>query len=177
MSRTTIYVFTKDGPWTEYKEFSNSWRSGYFIWKSLQERYLPEYNGKYLMTPEIIEKVWDLGRLDTSPASEVEKVCMLTTFDYALAYREDFRQVAEAYREFEKTYGLSGLSTLGAQASVLEKLAEREDVVAVGWQQTSVSENLWWVQPDDEEDDGRPYNLKTDTKHWNIFEEEEVANG
>ena len=171
MSRTTIYVFTQEGPWTESADFSNSWRSGYFIWKSLQEKYLPKFTGQYLMLPNILKEVWGLARAE-SPATEAEKVCLLTTFDYAIALREDFEQVAEALREFENTYGLKGLSNLREQAVYLEKLKDRDDVVAVGWQQTSCGDNLWWFQPEGD-DEGRPYNLKTEDKHWNIFEEEE----
>jgi hypothetical protein len=173
MSRTTIYAFYAGRPWEVAGEFSNSWGSGYFIWKALQEKYLPQHNGTHILKPEIAKEIWGLAHAGT-PASEAERLVLLTTFDYALARRSKFHEIAQALREFKaEHYKGDVVCSLGEQADLLDKLARDESIQAAGWQQTSCGDNLWMVRDDKDEDEERHYDPAVDGKHWYIGEEEE----
>jgi hypothetical protein len=149
MSCTEMVFFNKDGAASEKIELENSWRGAMAIWSFLSEKYLH----RKLSFGSNIQEVVNL--CDNETVSIQEKICLMTTLDKVLVKEENFEKVLMAFRAFE------GNTSLKEQADVLES---RDDVIAVGWNQTSVSENFWL-------DREKPYNCITEEEHWWLFEE------
>ena len=59
------------------------------------------------------------------------------------------------------------------QAEILRKIAEDDNVIAVGWSQNSVSCEGWDAAGgyDEETEECLPYNCLTGTKHYWLFDE------
>lgn len=192
MSYTEIYGFDKEGNAYLCAEIKNAFRSAMAIWKILEERYLPKYVPEYakkigITSAEMCEKIlrfrttrvntlgeenamkeiWDL--YENEKVSVTDRICLGTTFDWVLVKKEDLHYVIEAFREFE------GETSLKEQADILEKLQEEKELIAVGWNQTSVDDG-WNVLGgyDEESDMNLPYNCYIGTNHWWLFDEEEL---
>jgi len=62
---------------------------------------------------------------------------------------------------------------LPEQAEILRKIAEDDNVIAVGWSQNSVSCEGWDAAGgyDEETEESLPYNCLTGTKHYWLFDE------
>ncbi len=171
MSYTTIHTFGHDGRLRDECTFiQNAWRGGMALWLLLEKKYLPPLNPLFpkssrvfSLDPEISDEFWHL--IDDDRLSGDDRVALATTYDHVLVRRENLPRVIKAFRssEFEET-------SLPEQADALSKIYEDEDVSAVGWQQTSVSDDMWcdW---DDEKDEGIPYNWKEGDRHWFLFDD------
>lgn len=199
MSYTEIYGFKKDGTAFLAGEIKNAWRGAPAIWGILEERYLPPYIPDYIKYcnwyredmsyEEIVERngfqptrnssppfgehnpmkeIWDLNQRED--ISWPDLIALYTTYDNALAKRENFKAIIDAFDTFE------GKTSLPEQARVLERLLADEDCIAVGWNQTSVNADNWCnIGEPDEDGDATPYNCLTGDQHFWIFDEEEVA--
>ena len=191
MSTTEIYVFGKDGFARYYAETRNAWRGAIAIWSFLEEKYLPPYIPDYVTgcnwfypstTPQEVEKrlgykptrlsptfkkgnnptqeIWDLA--DDLRLSRHERIVLHTTFDHCLVKKEDIPVVVKAFRTFE------GETSLPEQADILDHIAQEDDVIAVGWNQTSISADNWGCFGDynQEEGDYLPYNCLHPSERW-----------
>lgn len=196
MSYTEIFAFNKDGNAYMAGVVHNSWRGAMQVWNIMEDRHLPMYIPDYVkmcnwyhpgMTEEEIEAkngfkprrtAPTLGKGD-NPAREIwaladnmeiplhERIVMFTTFDHCLVKKENIGRVVDAFREFE------GETSLKEQADILEKLAQDPDVIAVGWNCTSVCTENWANIGgyDAENEETLPYNcLKGDQHYW-LFDE------
>lgn len=184
MSYTEITFFGKDGKPSYTEEIRNAWRGAISVWHFMEETYLPEYipdfvkavpslheeGRKYHRTPsgdsKTLKEVWDIVNLES--IIRKHQIVMLSTYDNVLVKKENFKELIEAYRstsgEFE--------SSLGEQADIIEKALKNEDIIAVGWNQTSVCSNCWYYGDYDEEaEEGIPYDINSMDKHWFLFEE------
>ena len=96
-----------------------------------------------------------------------DRVTLATTYDYALLRGTELSRAADC---LTKTAAwLPAECHVRAEADVLRELSLQPEVRAVGFQQTSVAENVWWVSGPDE--DGRPYHVDWDASHFWVFDE------
>lgn len=186
MSRTEMVAFKQNGEAVLYQEIQNAWRGAMAIWRQLEEKYLPPYRPPYVPAHIPLEKVeayigfkpsrfgmgdeegvrevWNLYERDD--VSITDKIVLGTTFDRALVKKEDIPEVIKAFEAFE------GETSLGEQVLILTEMLENENVIAVGWNQTSVVQNQWTrVIYNEENDSFLPYNCLTDTKHFWLFDD------
>lgn len=146
MSYTTMYAFNAEGDGVVFGEFHNAFRSAFRVWKALVEKFFPDL---LFFDEKAFAKAW---RLFDDPAQPIWlRLTLGATFDKVYVSRADFRALAEAFEQFEAEFPFDADSTGGpassllAQARALKDAAGNSDIVAIGWRQTSVSENLFWV--------------------------------
>jgi len=158
MSYTEMFGFDKNGDAYWLADIKNAWRGGVAVWNYLYEKYC---GGKFPMFgengfKELNDALW------SRPAPEHERIAYLTTCDYALVKRENFQQVANAFRQFEAE------TSLKEQADVIKEALTDENCIAIGWNQTSVNRDNWtnYGGYDEDKDECIPYNINTGNKHW-----------
>lgn len=165
MSRTTLYVAREDGlmlPDGDY-DAGSSFLAGF--WPALTKEYLGWNNCQHVdrLMNNGLQPLWDLVGAEDVPLAY--RIVLATTFDRALAQPEDALLVAAAL-----THTREWLKPIEAVDRALLRMEQRffrmefeSGIRAVGWRWTSVAEDLWWVREGEEE--GRRYNLLTDTGH------------
>lgn len=180
MSCTEIYGIKKNTVEC-IGETRNSWRGAMAIWMFLEKKYLPKYvpdwaralgekDQEYSRTTVMgqgngpIKEIWDLFK--SPKVTKSERIVLGSTFDNVLAKVESIDKVLQAFREF------GGDTTLKEQADIIEQaLKEDPEIVAIGWNQTSVSGNTWAHEKFDEDtEEYIGYNLETGTRHWFLVE-------
>lgn len=167
MSTTTVCITGRDGDVHEGRCFRNSWGSAWFIWDALWRAYVDTtatvHHLSSLPSAMTRAQLWALDRDPRLPPPE--RITLISTFDYVMIRRDECLLVADAFdafvRRFERRH--SGPSTITLQANYLRELAAHPDIHEVCWQQNSAGSALWSVDPD------RPYNVRTDTQHWQLF--------
>ena len=190
MSCTEIYAFDKAGNASLFGTTHNSWRGGMAVWRAMEERHLPPFVPEYIkrlpqyrpeMTAEDVEEwlefkpsrtltppgetenpmeaIWALA--DNPEIPRHERIVLFTTFDNALVKREHFREVIDAFRAF------GGVTSLPEQAEIIEKMLLQDDIIAAGWNQTSVNVDTWDTAGgyNEETEEAVPYNCLTGTQH------------
>lgn len=193
MSYTEIFRFDKNGNAIDHAWVSNPWHGAMEIWKIMEQRHLPQYIPSYVRekiwysagmssaaltkklgylpsrigpgTCNAIEEIWALA--DNPSVSRHERIVLFTTFDNILVRKENIPQVIDAFRQFE------GETTLEIQANILERLMDRNDFIAVGWNQSSVNSDSWGSRGgyDEEHQKEIPYNCLTMQQHEWLFDE------
>jgi hypothetical protein len=143
------------------------------VWDALLRKYEPVIypNRGYLDPPPLglmggWEALWKWAKADTVRPWEWH--CLQWTYDNALIQKENLRELAESMRRFTDALVIPGrVCHLPAFAKRLDELAAAE-ARGVGLYGFSVSENPWWIRgnSEDELDEGRPYNIDRDSKHW-----------
>lgn len=184
MSCSTLYIARQDGLVRSYKEYRNGYGYAMPIWNYLAKKYLrksgesdTDLNIRWFIRGQGKE-VWDLWK---DPRVEKwEKVCLNASFDKAMARREDFIEIAEAFEHFHSEYTNGEPGNVCHYAEMAGDIRALEsEVQAIGWRATSVSESLFWVYDDCEcpkcgdshrMQDGRPYDMNKDKGHWWIME-------
>lgn len=178
MSYTELYGFTKTGV-ESIGETRNAWRGAMAVWTFLEKKYLPKYRPSWARDDKMdysrtcsgigskddIKEIWDLFR--SKKISDSERIVMGSTYDNVLVKVEDIEKVLKAFREFE------GETSLKEQADIIEEaLKELPDIIAIGWNQTSVNGDTWTNTGGHDEVSGEsvPYNLETGAKHWFLIE-------
>jgi len=166
MSYTEIVGLTKNGVFYSIGETRNSWLGAMAVWEILEKRYLPEFipewarlvgvedknYSRFSGTIEDLEAIWDL--INDDRVTLGEKIVLYSTFDKALVKVENINKLLKAFNEF------GGNTTLKEQAEVIsEALKEDPNIIAIGWNQTSVNENKWLK-----------YNFEEDKEHFFIFD-------
>lgn len=172
MSRTTLYAAYGDGVLVGEAEFQNSHGSAAFIWRTLCRKYewrIEELLGIKLprFSMDCWEHLWQYERKD-GPLRAWEYNCLISTYDHVVVVRPDMLVLADSMERFEGAHAVLGEAcSLGDQARAIRK-AHEKGARAIAWQQTSVGDDMWWVAGDDEDEDdeGRHFNLKTDKPFW-----------
>lgn len=196
MSYTEIYAFNKKGFAYFYGEIRNAWRGAPAVWREIEKRHLPAYIPSYVkccnwyrpgMTAEEVAKrngfmptrASSMPTKDENPTAEIwaladdviipehERIVLHTTFDRCLVKKEDLPRVIESFRSF------GGETNLPEQANILERIMADPEIVAVGWNQTSVNADTWTNAGgyDEEKDEASPYNCLTGDQHYWLFDE------
>lgn len=179
MSYTEIYKFNKKGKAEELGEVHNAFRGGMLVWKTLEERHLTSlpipswsfHDTKYWSRTsqmdggESMKEIW--GLFNNDKLSIEEKIVLGSTFDNVLIRKENIPRTLEAFRMFE-----SGTS-LSLQADIIETILENDDVIAIGFNQTSVVGDTWLNFGGLDEDSGEylPYDINTGKRHWYLFDD------
>lgn len=80
---------------------------------------------------------------------------------------ENLPAVIEAFRKF------GGGTSLEEQAGILQRAYDDPEIMAIGWNQTSVNSKTWDNDGgyDDEAQENRPYNCLTGDKHFWLIDE------
>ena len=181
MSYTEIYAFGKDGNAYLAGEVHNAWRGSMAVWQIMEKRYLPQFYDHGVKTTRMLSgkhgkddparEVWALA--DNLEIPLHERISMFVTFDDCLVKAEDIPRVVDAFRKFE------GETSLNEQADILEKLAQDLEVIAVGWNGTSVNAENWANTGgyDEEAEEVLPYNCLTGDRHYWLFDELRGADG
>jgi len=169
MSYCEIITFV-DGKPNHSVEFGNSWGGAAFVWSALFDQYLfdPEipHHNWLSMAGNGDTTLWKLAERADLPL--FERAVHAATFDYAIVGKEHFRLFAGHLREFLSRYRRkypNSVCHLEAWAQFIETC----EADAVGFYATSVGENLWDVY-DTETETYRPYDLATDTQHFEVYD-------
>lgn len=166
MSRTTMMLIDENGNTRDVAEFSNSWGSAAFVWDALRKAFLS--GDEYLFNDEVIKKVWALWK--DPRLLRFEKAVLLSTFDHAIIERDKFTDAAEAFTAFERRYRQPNAAChMGAISQVLMDSREL-DCVGACFQQTSVAENPWLGEYDEETEEYKPFDMNAG-KHFFVFAE------
>lgn len=161
MSSSVVFAAFTDGNMVIVGECGNSHRGAAWIWSCLGEHYLGDRHAVW--RDDNGDSVWALAK--DPRLSETDRLSLLTTFDRAIVTREHATAVANALESFcPSTENLTG------QASIIRK-AIADGAIAIGWQATTVAENLWCIATPDI-DEVRPYNIHTDVGHEYIVPRE-----
>lgn len=167
MSYSTVYIINNDGDVVPYTQVLNG-TLALSIWGYISKQYgLHHMFGE---NPEIW-KWFCKGKIKAH-----YDIVMGFTFDHVIVYKEDLPKLINAFNEFMQECPTENMKT---QIQVLTEL-QKEDIIGIAWQQTSVSDTLWEINPMDEVDDddydeeldvSSPYNSNTGDKHWDLFDE------
>lgn len=182
MSYTEIYGFDLKGNANFEAEVRNAFRGGMAVWRIMELRHLPPLPPKYGMechrystfpvggAENPLKEVWALA--DNLDIPVDQRIVLFTTFDNCLVKKQDLPRVIAALRAFEGE-DHKGETNLGEQADVLEQIAADPEVIAVGWNQTSVNADTWSNAGgyDDVKDEPIPYNCLTGDAHYWLFDE------
>jgi hypothetical protein len=180
MSSTQISGLTRNRG-IRLGEATNSWLGAMAIWKILEDKYLPPYHPDYperidrkysrtsaIFNMNVMRPIWELYKKEE--VSYIDKIVLGTTFDNVLIKIENIEKVIIAFEDFK------GKTNLKEQVNIIrEGLKKNEDVIAIGWNQTSVNENKWdSTNFDEDEGTSLGYNLEKETDHWYLFDEIKV---
>jgi len=165
MSRTELYRIDALGDVHLEAEFSNAFRGAYLVWQQMCQRYLHQDMIPLFLRDDRMQEVWDLWKDQTIPLAH--RIVMASTFDNVMIRREELPRLIEAIEEYAQVFDPG---TLLEQADKLRELAQGGDTIAVCWNATSVCANPWWCSGNDEDDEGRPYNIYQDTGHRFLFD-------
>lgn len=169
MSCTELFYFNKRGNAKFLGETPNAFRGAIKVWGILESKYLePKEYRRYGV--EQMKEIWDLHNDPRLPRTE--KICLLSTFDNVIVLTRDLPELVKSFEEFE------GETSLYEQAALIKPLIVKDkDVLAIGWNQTSVNADTWLnFGGYSRNDNAKPYNiLKMDDRHWNLFEHESLS--
>lgn len=165
MSHCKVIRFKNDKK-TEYLECKNSHGGAARIWDAMYKKYLRRY-------PNDPTDNWLLGKwqsdlwkvADAVTVPDPFRAVLASTYDHAIVRRENFQQFASDLRSFVAAFPPGPcVCHLEAWAEYVE--SSGDDVWAIGFHGTSVSDNLW-VKYDD--DDCVPYDFDTNTRHFDVY--------
>lgn len=181
MSYTEIFSFDLEGNAHFESEVENAFSGGMAVWRIMELRHLPplpkkcgierhRYSTFSLNGDNPMKEIWELADNVDIPLDQ--RIVLFTTFDNCLVKKQDLSRVIAAMRTFEGE-DHKGETNLGEQADILEQIANDPDVIAVGWNQTSVNTDTWSnaCGYDDIKDEPIPYNCLTGDKHYWLFDE------
>lgn len=189
MSYTEIYKFNSNGDAEFFNEVPNAWRGAMQIWRTLEKKYLPplpkpswmdqeDYDRKgyyrYQMPPSLddnkehlLKPVWELFGDDK--LTREDKIVLGTTFDGVIVMYENLKDVITAFESFDKNHDTE--TSLKQQADILKEALADDDLIGVGWNQTSINGDAW-EKYIDAKDEPIPYNLMNDMEHFDLFEDD-----
>lgn len=160
MSTTEIYAVDKEGNVKFYGEANNSWKGATFVWNELNDKYNLN-DGMFFG----FKKVW--GNFGTALYTPLENIILGTTFDGVLVKKENIKELIESFENYHKQYPDTNFNE---QANILKQILE-EDLEGVAWCQTSVANDAWDFDYDEENEEIIPYNINKGDKHWYLFDD------
>lgn len=178
MSYTEIFAF-KNGKSKLAEEVNNAFRGAMAIWGEMEKQHLSPIYASWDATKQIsrassmdqgkMKEIWNMASDKNIPLDE--RLVLSTTFDKVLVKRENLPRLIEAFKNFENTY--KEKTSLPEQTSILEAFLDDEDVMAVGWNQTSVNGDNWNNFGGYDEDEGEPipYDINSMSEHWFLFDD------
>lgn len=178
MSCVEIYGFNKNGIIEEEREVRNAMRGSMLIWQHIEKKYLPSlkplygwesdnYRSRFFtFSSDKLDEFWNL--ITDKKVSEVDRIVLGSTYDNVLIKKDNIEKLLNAYEKFE------GESNLKEQILAIKDLFKNRNIIALGYNQTSVNSNPWWEYNEEKEDEenyfGESYNFLTGKRHWWLFE-------
>lgn len=161
MSRTTVYAIYPGEKIEEIAEYNNSWGSAPVIWSAIYDKYLKPPGELYQswMGKEG-EKLWAIA--DDEGYSQWLRNVLRMTFDRAIIKSENFQQAADDLETFFSNFPQPENHVNHWPKIVTLLRTGAEGAPAIGFHMTSVSENPFAPQWDEEKDE-RIYN-------WNLVD-------
>jgi hypothetical protein len=159
MSYAQLHGLTGDGELVVQSEYKNAHGWVAFVWDMLCEKH--NVDGMYY--GQKWERLW--AQAQTLPLTAWERNVLMASYDWAAIEREYFGVLADSLEKFEEAYNTGQrVCHLTQMAKDLRELGD--EVVAVCWYNMSVSEDLWFNEPDPDDGDERvQYRFETGTKH------------
>lgn len=187
MSYSSLFVIDEDGDVQDTgKEYRNGHGYAMPVWTYLARKYLKqpgEDAHKFWVRWYYEGKIEPVFKLKADPRLERwEWIVLLTSFDHALVKKENFQETIEAFRMLHGQYKAiepGNVCHYEEMANDIERMIGSPEVTGIGWNATSVSEDLWSVRDDcvctacgneHEKEDERHYNVKKDKRHFFVFD-------
>lgn len=160
MSYTEIIIFKKNKDY-ECMEFPNGGRSALAIWKFIEKKYGITYD---YFNRDRYDK--ELGIVFHNKKSDlIDRICLGISFGRTLVKRENFKSLCNEMYNFKEK------SSLKEQADFIRKFINDENVLAVGWNHTSVDKNFWLNWYDNNLEKETLYDINNGKEHYWLFEE------
>ena len=174
MSYAELKIVKKNGDVVGYKEYNNAFGGAAFIWTKLYDKYLKDQNIPYDSWLLNREKLWKLSKDESIPF--FARVVLNSTYDHVIIKRENILDLANALEKFLEIFPPSKgtICHLGNWVNDLRDIYKDKSIRGIAFYQTSVSQDLWNIYNDNEEDDSwtdRDYNIEKDEGHWFLFDE------
>lgn len=167
MSYSETKVVRKNNEVQSLTEYKNAWGGAAFIWTQLSGKYMDDEASWITHS----QGLWDL--VQDRRLQDFERITLISTFDYVMIKRENFRLLASAYREFIEHYGTRDrVCHLLEIAKELEGLADDKSVQALCFWWNSVGDDLWEIWDDD---DYETYDISKGDDHWWLFEDNSLT--
>jgi len=162
MSYTTILAVSREGHET-IKELHNSWGSAPFVWDKLCSIYLDDKH--WFLNRDNAEALWALARREDIPFWH--RSVLVMTFDRAYITRDDFGRAAGDIRQFLADFPPEP-GHINHWDAIADLLSGDPSISAIGFWHTSVSENPFDGQWNEEAEDYDPLDWSTTI---NVYEE------
>lgn len=163
MSYTTVKAVWPGEKVEDFEELRNGYGSAPVIWNDMSVRYLgcEEYE---CMHSRKIDLLWPLYKHLGIPLHQ--RAVLTMTYDRALVFKRDYVRAAEDIRAYMKDFP----NTKGGVhhwSRIAEIFESNPDVPAIGFQMTSVSDDLFVGDWDEEREEYGPPDW---ARFWNIYE-------
>ena len=162
MSSCAIITF-ENGVTHDEIEYANSWRGSAWIWGVLFDKYLKDPRREYDSWLNRCDDLWPIWKRDDMP--DFERAVLLSTYDKAIIYRENYLKFVRHLREFVESHPAAHPVHLTEWAKYIEHC----DSEAIGFMGTSVTGSLF-TDWDQEKDEPIYYNLNTGDEHFEVYE-------
>ncbi|MDC5046801.1 hypothetical protein OHW25_12790 [Acinetobacter baumannii] len=135
MSYTTVLAVYPNEKFEELFELRNAWGTAPVVWDAMAQTYLRKSN--FMVCGN---ELWPLWKDKTIP--EVHRAVHLITFDRAYIEKKDFQRAAADIRTFLKDFPPQE-NRVNHWTEIADYLETNPDVPAIGFHMTSVTENLY----------------------------------
>jgi hypothetical protein len=142
MSHSEYYLFRQDGSLSEKTRMGNGFGSSPVLWDYLCKKYL----GPTMSWLSNITRFWNEEALNQSLSTD-DRFLLHMTYDQALLPRNEFRRAAELLNPFTSKERVSHWPEI---VKMLLESADDEEILGFGIYSTSVSDNLWQYEVEDE---------------------------
>tara|TARA_B100000929_G_scaffold191791_1_gene151891 strand:- start:2385 stop:2936 length:552 start_codon:yes stop_codon:yes gene_type:complete len=182
MSHTDIFFLKKD----TYTKSSvrNAFLSAMYVWQHTAKHYcgLERFPMSFFSDDlEPMMAVWNFHSRNPGKMKAHDAIVMQSTMDNVLLEPSEWRRLLEAFELYGKEHPQSSFAEQAAIIRGVMESEEGKDVVAIGWQQTSVSgDTPWYCYEEDESGNEivKVYDPSIDNLHHWLIEtvnETEVA--
>lgn len=162
MSTTTIYKLHPGGSYEELEELRNAHGSAPVVWGKMFERFVGGEEFSYWSRTDELWPLW--RRKDIAPSL---RAVLAMTYDNAYVEREHYARAAADIRAFLTEFSLDP-ERANHWPRIAEVFESAPDCPAVGFQWTSVSENPFQGEWDEEAEDYGPTDW---SNKWSLYRE------
>ena len=148
MSEVEVFGVKESGEVELLDDVNNSWAGAMHVWNTLSTKYDLEGSlfGGY-------QKLWSAyGKGIMLP---YEEHVLVTTFDSIIINRENIEEIMASFRKYDE---VNKGSNLMEQVEIIESNLE-SGYIGFCWNQTTVSDCLWYGSYDEETDEPIPFNI------------------
>lgn len=161
MSTTTIKAIYPGEKAGDIEELGNAWGSAPVIWDALGKKYVPGYS---MFNQSAVQQLWGLAK-DTSIPDHI-RAALAMTFDRTYVVKADFARAAADLRKFIDEFPADP-GRVNHWPRIAEIFDSDPDVPAIGFYMTSVSEDPFIGDYDEDLDDYKPFDW---SRAWSMYE-------